>query len=116
VDARSCVVDFASNIINFRPKCRNTCWGFVTYLANKRGISRGCLTHYNGLEGTTFKLCFVDLENARSADQIFTLLIVATQVSNACKRLEGQTKFVCDIGGDGLRPHMAVVSLVHSLH
>jgi hypothetical protein len=90
--------------------------GFFTYLANKRGISRGCLTHYKGLEDTTFKLCFVDLKNTRSADQIFALLVVAMEVSNACRIPEGQTKFVCDVGGDGLRLHMAVVSLVHSLH
>jgi hypothetical protein len=71
---------------------------------------------YKGLEGTTLKLCLVDFKNTRSADQIFTLLVVATQVSNAGGRTEEQTKVVCDVGGDGLRPHMAVITLVHSLY
>ena len=68
------------------------------------------------MEGTIFKLCLVDLENTRSADQIFALLVVATHVSNATGITKGQTKIVCDVGGDGLCPHMAVVTLVHSLH
>jgi hypothetical protein len=110
------MVDFASHIINLSSTCSNTCRGFFTYLANKRGFSWGSLIHYKGLEGTTFKLCLVDLENTRTADQIFALLVVATHVSNAGGRTEGQTKIVCDVGGDGLRPHMAVVTLVHSLH
>src|SRR5450631_4251243 len=110
------MVAFASHIINLSSTCSNTCRGFFTYLANKRRLSWGCLIHYKGLEGTTFKLCLVDFENTRTADQIFALLVVAAQVSNAGGRTEGQTKVVCDVGGDGLRPHMAVVTLVHSLH
>ncbi len=116
MDTRSCMVAFANHIINLSSTCRNTCRGLFTYLANKRRVSWGCLIHHKGLEGTTFELCLVDLKNMRSADQIFALLVVATQVSNAGRRTEGQTKDVCDVGGDGLRPHMAVVTLVHSLH
>ena len=116
VDSHSCVVVFANNIINFRSTCSNTCWGFFTYLANKRRVRGGQSIHYKGLEGTTLKLSLVDFENSRSADQIFALLVVATHVSNAGRRLKGQTKVVCDVGGDGLRLHMAVVTLIHSLH
>jgi hypothetical protein len=110
------MVDFASNIINLSSTCGNTCRGFFTYLANKRGLSWRCMIHYKGLEGTTFKLCLVDFENTRSAEHIFTLLVVATQMPNAGGRTKGQTKIVCDVGGDGLRSHMTVVTLVHSLH
>ena len=74
------------------------------------------MIHHKGLDGATLKLCLVELENTGSADQIFALFVVATQVSNACRRPEGQTKVVSDVGGDGLRLHMAVVTLVHSLH
>ena len=116
MDARSCVVVFASNIINLRSTCSNTCWGFFTHLAKKRRVGWGRLFHYKGLEGTTFKLCLVDFENTGSAGQAFALLVFATQVSNAGRRTEGQSKVVCGVGGDGLRPHMAVVTLVHSLH
>ena len=48
-------------------------------------------------------------------DQVFALLVVATQVSNAARITKGQTKIVCKVGGDGLRPYMAVVTLVLSL-
>ena len=116
MDARSCVVVFASNIINLRSTCSNTCWGFFTHLANKRRVSWGRLIHYKGLEGTTFKLCLVDFENAGSAVQVFALLVFAMQVSNAGRGMEGQSKVICDVGDDGLSPHMAVVTLVHSLY
>jgi hypothetical protein len=48
--------------------------------------------------------------------QIFAVLVIAKQVFNASRITEGQTKVLYNVGGDGLRPHMAVVTLVHSLH
>ena len=55
-------------------------------------------------------------ENMRSSDQIFAIIFFSTHVSNVSGITEGLTKVVCDVGGDGLCPHMAVVTLEYSVH
>ena len=50
------------------------------------------------------------------AVQVVTMWILALKITHTYRGPECQAQVVCNISGLGLRPNMAIVSLVHTVH
>ena len=50
------------------------------------------------------------------AVQVVTMWILALKMTYTNRGPECQAQVVCNVGGLGLRPNMAIISLVHTIH
>jgi hypothetical protein len=49
-------------------------------------------------------------------EEMFTRIIIATQVPQASSASKSQTKTILDVGGFHLAPNMSIVLVIHTLH